>query len=274
MDDFFYINNNFDILKTSAHHLSIQASLDGFSFSIHNKEKNKCLAIKKFIFTSQEKLSENYLESLISKIQSDIILSKPFASVNFILGKTKSSLVPTKYFSPKNADSIIKLSHNIDKNDLIKWNLIDQINIYAIFSIPKDLNHFLVSKFPKLTLSSLTYKFIKQSILKKKNRKEIFAHIENNEVFLFFFDKKGKHFYFNSEFENESDSCFFILNTFKDLKLDTKECNLILSGQINNNSSIIITLKDYISNIEIKTLESEFSDLTKQSNLKITNCTI
>ena len=129
---------SFDIEKTYEYILSIQVSLDGFSFSILSQHENEILAFS----TNQLKISST---ALIARrfndwLESEELLKKPFKKIRVVVFSQKFTLIPEEYFREGLKQEIPPLLFGEDDEHEIAENAIGELATRLIFALPTGLN--------------------------------------------------------------------------------------------------------------------------------------
>ena len=90
------INNNIEV--TSKRKLSIQFSLDGFSFCVINSKTKEALYFKKYQFEGTLNSPEDLLKKIEAIFKKDTNLQLTYSKVTVIHQNNLSTFVPSKYF--------------------------------------------------------------------------------------------------------------------------------------------------------------------------------
>src|SRR6056297_1767752 len=97
----------FDLNRTNDYTLSIQVSLDGFSFCVVRKADDRLMAIKNTPVTISE---EKFLTRRFSEwIKSEEIPNKTFESVRIIFHTERFTLVPREIFDREKQYALFNL---------------------------------------------------------------------------------------------------------------------------------------------------------------------
>ena len=140
-------NNSKDLNNLNDSHLSIQLSLDGFSFCIINKSLNEVTAICDYTFPNGSSNPEKHLENIKEVFNKEKLLQRRYHTTNITHVNDLSSLVPKAFFNLEKIKSYIKHSSKVYKNDYIVNDPLvshDMINVYIPFV---NINNFLLEKF-------------------------------------------------------------------------------------------------------------------------------
>ncbi len=257
MDELLFVDSTFEKDNTSRYKLSIQLCLDGFSFSILNSE-NKCLAL----FQSK-KLNSDSENSSIDVLKDNIrncdYLNLTYEHVSIIWLTKKACLIPSELFSEALATDSFQLCHPILKSEIINWNECKELGAYIVFALPSNLPVFLDSQFPRSEISHQSLSFYQRVFNNSIDaiHPKVFIEIYDNFFDAFIPDSGQKYFTNNFSYKDETDMVYFILNIYKQQKLNTEYSQLHISGKIDETSKAFQTLKRYIKNISINSIENE-----------------
>src|SRR5665647_3181406 len=96
MQDICFIDKSFDPEQSNLYHLSIQISLDGFSFAILDIPKGKYTVLKSTnFFLKRPRLLNMHVREVVSQ---DELLGLKYKSVEIIYATEKFTLVPQAFF--------------------------------------------------------------------------------------------------------------------------------------------------------------------------------
>ena len=266
MDELLFIDSTFEKDNTSRYKLSIQLCLDGFSFSILSST-NKCLAL----FQSKKLNSDsenNSIDVLKDKIRNCDYLNFTYKHVSIIWLTKKACLVPSDLFSENLARNSFQLCHPLLKSETITWNISPKLNAHIVFAIPSEIPIFIESQFPGSEISHQSLSFYQNVLKQDTNNKhpEVFIEVYDNFFDAFIPSSSLKHFANNFSFKDETDMVYFILNIYKQQKLNTEYSQLHISGKIEETSKAFQTLKRYIKDISIANIADESISTNNVSN--------
>jgi hypothetical protein len=142
------IKNSIISLKTIIENkLSIQFSLDGFSFSVYNTISKKEVYFREYEFENSQVTPENLLLKIKDIFKTDTHLQNDFTSLTVVHQNNLSVLVPNRFFSEKDLDSY--LNFNIKKLpiDYITFDAINGIDSKNIYVPYVNINNYLFQNF-------------------------------------------------------------------------------------------------------------------------------
>ncbi len=239
---------NKEIKETQKKKLSIQFSLDGFSFYISNTH-NLISKFTSYNFTKAIKSPELILKEIQEIFKSEKSLQQDFETVSVIHQNNLSTLVPNQYFKKGDLNNYLKYSIKTISSDLIVYddlNFIKAKNIYVPFV---NINNFIFQNF-----GEFEYKHHSSILLEK-----IFLHSDNSLNFFInispsFFDivviKDSKILFYNIfEYQTKEDFIYYILFTLEQLELSAETTKISILGDIDKQSELYKILYTYVRNI-------------------------
>ncbi len=246
--------------NTKNYKLSIQLSLDGFSFCILDTERNKYLGIESYDF--QGVSSFFTLKNILSEhVPKNKWLKKPYNSVSIIFENPKTTLVPMPLFDPKQTEKYLDFNHTTEINDVVKFDHLPNLDAVNVYSIPENILNCLMKNFPDAGIHHFAGSLIETLLIKYKNRSDghlVFANIRKS-----WFDiivlKNRQMIYFNSfKYKASEDFVYFLIYVFEQINLNPEENELILTGNILKMSSLFEITFKYIRKVSFAGRNNNF----------------
>lgn len=241
--DEFVTDKSFDLEKTFEYILSIQVSLNGFSFSVVCPAKNKLLA---FNHTPLKISSESLITRRFNDwISSKSLLSKTFKKVRLILFNKEFTLVPEKYFNSEIKAEIPDLLFEKKKNTEIAENIIIDQKSRIIFLLPNGLHKIITSYFGEYEIIH-PIKLVANQHVKTDKKYVLNLIIERGNFYITLF-KKDKIFLCNNfDYVHTNDLIYYVLTILKQLSISPKETELVYYG-IFKDQNTLSTLQKYFT---------------------------
>jgi hypothetical protein len=247
MQDICFIDKSFDHEQSNLYHLSIQISLDGFSFSILDIPKGKYTVLKSInFFLKRPRLLYMSIRELLDK---DEYLNLKYKSVEILYSSENFTLVPQAFFQNGYADKLIGFNHEIEKGYCIDKTLLPKAEAFCIFAIPENLKEFLNLKFPKATIRHNLFPLIERALKENKNfpdRKQV--HINFFRTYFELIVLSGTKLLLCNQFNYscENDVIYYVLYVFDQLKLPPDSTELVLHGNFPQAAPLYQLFKKYI----------------------------
>ncbi len=253
--------NNLDVNHLKDNHLSIQFSLDGFSFCIFNKDTKTFIALYDYQFKDVNNSPQKLIENISSIFQNEVLLQQKYSSVNVSHVNDLYNLVPKSLFDENKLNAYVSYNNKVYPQDYIVFDEIKNQDIISVFIPYVNINNFLLDKFKgfdfmhnsKILIESLL------SIYKYSLTPHMFAHIDNNHFELIIIKNKKLQLYNTFKFSTKEDFIYYVLFTAEQLKLNPEKFELVMLGKVQKNDDLYNIAYTYIRNVSLLENRSKFS---------------
>lgn len=241
-------NSKNSLTQTNHHTLSIQFSLDGFSFCISNSNTVSYFST----YTFEETV--NSLETLLEKIKhifsTDANLHHHFENVLVIHQNNLNTLVPNDFFDDNKLASYLNFNIKILPTDYITFDPIDEISAKNIYIPYVNINNYLFQNFGEFEFKHHSSILIEKLIQKNdNNEKVVFVNVSKNTLDIIVLEQKNLILYNSFSFITEEDFIYYILFIFEQLQLNKEVIQLYFIGEISAESALYKITFKYIKNI-------------------------
>ncbi len=234
-------------IKISTSRLSIQVSLNGFSFCALNDYHNTIEYLQHFSF--DRKLTPN---ELLDKIQhafnSEDYLKKTFSNVVVIHKNELCTLVPKALFSEDNLADYLKFNNKILSTDFITYDTIKSNDSVVVYVPYININNFLFDRFGEFIYKHYSSVLIEHLLSSEKHseKPKMFVDV-NKHDFEITVIENGRLLLYNSfEYHTKEDFIYYILFTTEQLNLNPESLELVLLGDINPDQEFYSIVYKYI----------------------------
>ena len=114
-------NNLIDYKNLEENHISIQLSLDGFSFCIYNKAQQEIGALAIYEFKNSSNTPFQHLEMVQQLFEQEELLKLKYHSVSVSHFNNLVSQVPLPFFEKENLAQYLQYSVKVLENDYITF---------------------------------------------------------------------------------------------------------------------------------------------------------
>jgi len=260
MNDICFIDKSFDHEQTNLYHLSIQISLDGFSFAILDIPKGKYTVLKSTnFFLKRSKLLFIKVKELWSEEE---LLNLKYKSIEIIYASENFTLVPQPFFQHNAADKYFGFNHEVEKGFTIDKTLLPKAEAWCVFNIPENLREFLVLKFPKAVIRHNFYPLVERALKENKNfpeRKQVHLNFFRSSFELIVLSGTKLQLCNQFNYSCENDIVFYVLYVFEQLKLSPDSTELVFHGLVQKNDPVCLTFKKYLRKISFATPTTLFN---------------
>lgn len=258
------IFNAYDESLNKAHSksysLSIQLSLDGFSFTLFNTLNSK--------FLSLESVELSHLEhpAAFSRIFRSFAEEHPwlagdFSQVNVFFETSKSTLIPSPLYDPGDRAVLAGFNFEVTDDLEVQHDRLNNADAFLLYVMPKELISQLHQVFPGHTMKCHAAVLIEVLMLMHKNlpaKKRMFVNVRNAQLDIVITDGKKLLFYNSFPYHSKQDFIYYIIFVLEQLNLNPEEIELKLSGRIDKRSTLYDMAWKYIRNLQFQELSPTF----------------
>lgn len=268
-----------DINSTENYELSVEVSIEGFSFCLLDTIRNKFVLIR--VFEPEENKYSN-CDKIDDFIRKDDFLTRRYKKTRVILPSPKITLIPAPLFDPGKKDLYFTFSHNKEDRDTVMANKLNDPDAYLIFSVSKPIGDLINNFYPAIHPSHHLKPLLNQI---SRNRtgvhgNYIHIHIEREFFNLVIFNQNKLIFCNTFNYRNITDILYFVFDAFKNLGIRQEE-TIHFSGITEKYDDLTSNFSTYVRNIKFARPSGNFSfsyvfddkDLHRYFNLfSVTNC--
>lgn len=272
MNNYSVIDHNFDINITTSYFLSIQLSLDGFSFCVLDPVSNEYIQFQ----SKNILLNEKIFDTLEKELANNDLLIYPYQKVFITYYTSEYTLIPTPLFQKEKEDTYLNFcfSNKSDCDMVLFSNKIKMADSVCLFGVPKNIVDLLNKYYKDIHFFCQATPFIESALLSttidsNHNHVHIDLQVSNFDIIVTSGNNLKMHNSFN--YNNHNDFLYYTLLIFEQLKLNTHSTIIFLSGKADKSTNIYSLLKKYIKQVEIKKETKHFKFASVFKNIPIQN---
>jgi hypothetical protein len=251
--------------------LSLQVTLNGFSFCVFDTLNNKVIAQKEIDFNDfpkSSKVEDHYWKAFNDHPE----LKEEYDEVVVLHDSNLDTFVPTALFDEEFLGSYLQYNTKVFETDFFAFDALPNYEMNHVFIPFVNINNYLLDQF-----STFNYKHVNTILVSKllelsKNieEKQVFVHFSKNK-FEIVVVQNQKLLLFNSfDFATKEDFIYYLLFTTEQLNLNPEHFNLQLLGLVSEDSELFEIAFKYIRNVsllEVSNFENN-NHLPKAEHLK------
>ncbi|SKC17289.1 DUF3822 family protein [Alkalitalea saponilacus] len=257
MTNFSVVDDTFDPGVTSSYFLSIQISLDGFSFCTLDPVRNKYIQFQHIQFDKSLPLSQQVEESFLRNEK----LNLPYKKTLVLMPTNKSTLVPSALFEQSKKEQWLKFCHQIPEDHLVFYNKIKMADAYNVFAVPNAIHELLIRQFLDPLFFHQYTPVIESNLainISGREKTLLFINLANNYFDLFAFKNNNLKLCNSYSIKTENDFIYFTLFVFEQLKLQPADTEILISGYHTNGEEMIRHLRRYIRKVKQVSIPHHF----------------
>jgi hypothetical protein len=261
------INNNIEV--TSKRKLSIQFSLDGFSFCTTNTH-NEVIEFSSYTFSKTKNSPELVLEKLQDIFKKEKSLQYDFETVTVIHQNNLNTLVPNEYFKKDALKSYLKYSIKTIATDLITFDELDFMNSKNVYVPYVNINNFLFQNFGEFEYKHYSSVLLEKLFSIATNDICCYIHVSKSTFDIVIIKNSNLQFFNVFEYKTKEDFMYYVLFTLEQLDLSTEETLVSILGDMEEDSDLFRLMYTYIRNIDFLSSKNAVfnnqKEISKHSN--------
>jgi len=249
MDLLELIDETFDKDRTETYELSIQVSLNGFSFAVKDTIRNTYIALVSQPFSNTNLNHQDWSTVIPEMVSSYSFLSKKFKKVFFEYSGSGFTLVPTNFFEVNKQKELFQLTQSLPEYfELHHTTHTNGESFVQIFSMPYTLSTAWLKVQPKTKfISPLSSLLFYTGISKSDNLVQV--DISSSKIIVLFHSKE-KLIAFNSfDYKTENDIVYYTLGFCKSLNINFSSVNIHLTGKLGELQDLQTLLSNYFAHV-------------------------
>ncbi|MDX9848470.1 MAG: DUF3822 family protein [Tenuifilaceae bacterium] len=259
MQKFELFDETFDSFRTETYELSIQVSLNGFSFCVKDLTRNHFIALVDSPFEHALLNGDDWIGRVTEIVDAYNWLSKPFKKTIFSYSSQHFTLIPQNFFEPERAKQLLSLVSPIPTLDEIRFKPITN-DVVSVFSIPSALITAWLKLHGETIIVSCINSTLKhhiQSWQKSKSPLLSVACMEGYAMIILSKNEKLLHCGSNVHKNNE-DLAYHLVSICNQFDCKTLSTHVELFGKIDKEEELSTLLQRFFKNVENTPASSQF----------------
>jgi len=256
-------NNKFSLKKTKDIELSIQFSLDGFSFCVLDSKTKRDIYFAQYQFEETLNSPEDLLRKIETIFNDDQNLQIEYSAVSVIHQSNLSTIVPSKYFDENSLVTYLNFNIKTLKTDFITFDNINTIDAKNVYVPYVNINNYLFQNFGEFEYQHHSTILLKKLLkLESSTQKKMYVNVSKSSFDIVVLENRKLILLNSFSYDTKEDFIYYILFTAEQIQLNTEEFKLYFMGEIEVESEIYKIAYTYIKNIFfLKSENSIFKDL-------------
>jgi uncharacterized protein DUF3822 len=250
--------NNLELSALKDKKLSIQLSLDGFSFCITDVFTETILAL--YHYTFKAVTPEVLLAEIENIFDTSELLKNEFKSISVCHENNLSTLVPNSLFDKDNLAAYLGYAVKTLKNDYYTYDVIDTIEAVNVYIPFVNVNNYFIDVFGSFNYNHFSSFLIKQLITfsSKSEEAQVFAHIAKAHFEIVVIKNQQLLLYNSFVYQTKEDFIYYLLFVAEQLKLNTETFKLRLLGNISTQDSLFTIAYKYVKDVALYDYDLRF----------------
>jgi hypothetical protein len=242
------------------YNLSIQVSLDGFSFCIYDILREKFLALASWDFQDVN----NYfgLNLLFREFLPEINwLQYSYNKTSVLIDTPQSTLVPNVLYKSDYAEQYLRFNHYVSHSGVVMHDYLPLLDAENIWSVENMVLDTLSAVLPDARFHHYSSPLIESLLLQNKNRgaeESVFANVRRNRFDVVVLKGNSLLFFNSFSYQTKQDFMYFLGYVLEYLELNPEIVMVTLLGEIEKDSALYEIAYKYVRNIRFGVRNEDF----------------
>lgn len=246
-----FIDEAFDVKKTTSFQLVIQIGMDGVLLAVNEKDKHKYIAFENYTFQNLYNF-DAIGDSLDELLKESKLLNNKYKAVTCLVVNNLSTLVPNALFEEDRIKMYLKFNTTLEGNEFVIADELKSIDIKNIFALPLALKVKLDQLFNNVNYHHFSSGLIDSLLIQNKNQttKKLFVHVQATHFEALVVEGNKLLFYNTFNHHSAEDFIYYLLFVCEQLQLNPEKVDTVFLGEIEKESAIYSIAQKYIRNIK------------------------
>ncbi|MHA4896178.1 DUF3822 family protein [Pedobacter sp. PWIIR3] len=235
------VDPEFDPATASGCSLLIKVTADNYSYAILDKSDSKLKAL----YDQQE--SKNPIDDLAQRLKSDNYLSIAFQDVKASVYTQNTVAIPEELFEEQNLDQYAKFFTTTQSEKLHSQKL-DSFGFTSIFNLENKAENILAESFQGCKIFDHSAPLL--SLVKNQQVRILLLDFTVGFFNATYTVEEKLQFQHSFEISNDDEFNYYLLLMIKQLSIDSKSTNVMVSGIIHDHDKRFEILSKYFNQVE------------------------
>lgn len=257
---------SFDLNRTKEYKLSIQVSLDGFSFSMINIGDNRLIGLKNVpaIISTEKFIARRFGEW----IQSEEIFNQEFAEVEIQYSTGNFTAIPPSFYQEKKQNELASMLFEQEMTSQVISNIDETSEFHFLFTLPANLSAEITKKFENFKIvHPATILAQKGLSLFTQHEKGALLYFSKSSFLLLLFSDKKFLLANQYNFSHANDVVYYLMAVLNQFKIKPYDVKLCLAGKITGGNESEKLLRKYFDKTEFWFPENPINNELFKNNL-------
>ncbi|CAL2092273.1 conserved hypothetical protein [Tenacibaculum sp. 190524A05c] len=262
------IQKNKEEISSKHKSLSIQFSLDGFSFCVKDIPSGEILLLTAYTFESSMDTPHELSEKIQSIFEAEKELQIEFDQIIAIHQNQLATQIPDAYFDENHLKTYLDYNIKTFSSDYITFDNLPSLEAKNVYIPYVNVNNFLFQNFGEFEFKHHSTVLLEQLITNHDASIEdtMYVNVSHKYLDIVVFKKDQLRLYNSFQYNSKEDFLYYILFVSEQLELDPSEFQLLFSGNITKDFTNFTLTKEYIKNVDF--LKPSYNFLDESEHFK------
>ena len=247
--------------------LTIQVSLNGFSFCCSDMLNHTILTFKEIVFATVSNVnnsSEKTEDHLAIAFKNNPELTETYDEIIILHENNLSTFVPTALFDEHYLGSYLQFNTKVFESDFFTYDEVSTYQMNNIYIPYVNINNFFIDAFGKFTSKHANTILVSKLLDLSKNvdEKKMFVHVSKSHFEIIVVQNQKLLLFNTFDYKTPEDLIYYVLFAAEQLSLNPEFFKLEFIGSIAENDDYFKIAYKYIRNVSL----FDVADLKKNNS--------
>lgn len=245
------IDETFDIDRSeSSYELSIQASLDGFSFCVKDSVRNSFIALVSYPFAKPVEDDGEWAGLIADFFTQYDFIGRKFKSICLSFASGHFVLIPTNIFVPERAKQLYELTQVLPELHELHFRQMEDAGMTIVFALPSTFCAHWLFRQPNTRFVPQVASLIARGLARNdKSGPRIIVDFTDRAFYLAVFTKATLVHCNYIKHNSPEDTAYHIVNTCKQLSIDTPQADISVVGANKDEPNVMSLLSRFFARV-------------------------
>jgi hypothetical protein len=180
------------------------------------------------------------------------LYGKEYSNTHIVFETPQYSIMPEALFVAEKADAMLAMHHDLPKFSAVKNNRIAAKQWVNVYSVPEIFMNTVKVLFPQADMHHYA-EYLLLALLNFNDKQHDTLYINMHAQYMDIVHLHGQELRFINTFQTEADTdiIYFILSVAEQQKINGDRLQLVLTGDVNANGSLLSLLRKYVPNVTL-----------------------
>ena len=232
------------LLNSTDNTLEINISPDGISYAVSD-DNQQVLLRQELNIPIGSNTDMGLFEHFFNQPELQILGE----NVRILYESNQYQLIPHELFSEKDLNELFAVEHGVSDKETVQYKILPKWGACLAYRLPLLMIAFFQQKYPDAETEHHISLLLKKQLANRETA--CWLNVRKDAIDILVIQNKHLQLINSYEVKTNEDCCYFVLNVYEQLQLDTESHHLKVIIKKTVNEGLITLLKQYIRNVEI-----------------------
>jgi hypothetical protein len=240
-----------DLINSGKDFLSIELSLDGFSYCVLDTDRFRYVMLESF---SLGNISDYAQLAIVLEdfVRNRKILTSTYQRISILFVNPLVTLVPSELFAYSEKNEYLDFNVNRDDTYEVRVDKLYNLSAYAVYPFPRVLLQKINYLFPGCRIRHMSTSLIENLtylVRYGKVNPQLVLHVQANHFEILIYDQEKLSFFNSFRYQTRDDLFYYLFFVLEQLGLQAEDLDAMLFGEVSIKSEFYKKIKLYVKSL-------------------------